>query len=128
MPQHSQEAPILSLLGAVIDGKVPARDAALGLHRKDRDIFALAAKLGNASRGATAMITARNAALLYELIEDHVGRMERMKPPRRARERFADRIADLAFDLQDPMLLAINIGFARDSGKPFALVKAPPAC
>lgn len=127
MPQRSQDAHMLSLLEAVIDGKVKANDAVFGLNRKDGVIFALAAKLGDASRGTTVMITAKDAARLFELIENHIGRMERMIPPSRTRERFADRISDLAFQLQDPMLLAINIGFARDTGRAFPLSKAPPA-
>lgn len=126
MPQRSQEAHMLSLLEAVIDGKVKASEAAFGLNRKDGVILALAAKLGDASRGATVMITAKDASRLFELIENHIGRMERMMPPRRTRERFADRISDLAFELQDPMLLAFNIGSARDTGRAFPLSKAPP--
>lgn len=127
MPQRSQEAHMLALLEAVIDGKVKASEAAFGLNRKDSVILALAAKLGHASRGATVMITAKDATRLFELIENHIGRMERMMPPRRTREQFADRITDLAFELQDPMLLAFNIGFARDTGRAFPLSKAPPA-
>ena len=109
MPKSRQHRDLITIVDAVIGGRLAAKDAGSGTPPIAKAMFEIAENLGRLNRGLTAEFTPPQASLLHEIINSAVDVMFSGKEPANATEEIALRLMDLAFEVDDPMSWIVNL-------------------
>lgn len=109
MPKSRQHSDLVTIVDAVIDGRLAATDAGSGTPPVVQAMFGIAENLGRLDRGLAAEFTPEQAGLLHEIIDAAVDVMFSGKEPAGTAEKIAFRLMDLAFEVADPMTWVVNL-------------------
>lgn len=109
MPKSRQHRDLVTVVDAVVDGRLAARDAGSGTPPVVQAMFEIAENLGRLNRGLVAEFTPEQADLLHEFIDAGVDLIFSGKEPANATEEIALRLMDLAFEVADPMSWVVNL-------------------
>lgn len=109
MPKSRQHRDLVTVVDAVVDGRLAARDAGSGTPPVAQAMFEIAENLGRLNRGLTAEFTPQQAGLLHEFIDNAVDVVFCGTEPANAAEEIALRFMDLAFEVADPMSWVVNL-------------------
>lgn len=107
----------LSVLDAIIEGRLTALDTTDGATGEALPVFRLAEQLGRLNRGLPAEFTPEEAELLYEVINYAVHFLTLDEEPTNVVEVVALLFMDLAFSVGEPFIWAINLKAVSDGSR-----------
>lgn len=125
IPDSQDHPELVTILDAVIDGRLSAKDAGCGTPLALQVAFEIAENLGRLSRGRPAEFTPQQAGLLHGLIDSAVDLVFSGKAPANTMEEIALRLMDLAFDLDDPVSCRTRKGARWGIGQLHKLLTSP---
>jgi hypothetical protein len=127
MPDDWDYYNFISLINALIDGRISPEDTTSGTPQPLRILLAVAAKLGKLDRGHSIEFRPKEAGMLLDIIDHAVNLTLSGKAPATISDGIAVRLSDLAFDLDDPMRWAVSLSAIRDGRCSGAIeVTVPP--
>ena len=114
MPDLRTDQNLLPLIEAVIEGSTCAADAGRGMTGYIQDILEIAESLGQLDRDHPCGFTPAQAGILHDLIDTAANGYLTGKSATTPKEKIAERLTDLAFEISDPMAWAIILSSIRD--------------